>query len=385
MRYPATMRRVTGAASAWAAWLVLAAPFPAHASPWVVTAEGGAEADTNVQRVETGPGLPTKRLAAPVGRLGARLDHKDVAAGGAYALGLSTLARMVGNADASAENVALLTGDLRWVRRVESRSIAVGFALTAADAVALTDEIGARTFSNLGADALLVLDGGADRHVTIGAGGRRFRYKENHEYDWAGPSASVRLDLPLWQPSGGTRSLELVTTLGFEARDYNGAALSNACPRGAPPDTDCSAPTSLQRRDRFERAGVEVTWIGRIVAAAAYQLTVVDSNSYGQSVARHKMSISATTPLPLGMYGTGLAQLQIDQYLDGLVVKKDLQRSEFTSLDDENRSSLQIRIGKPASAAWSIEGRAAVWRDLGGTMDTSFRRALVYVGAIYSH
>jgi hypothetical protein len=378
------MRRATRAASSWAACLVLSTA-TAHATPWVVTAEGGAEADNNVQRVETGAGLPTQRLAAPVGRLGARLDHKDAIAGGGYALSLSTLARVVGNPDASAENVALFTGDLRWLRRIESRSLAIGFGLTAADAIPITDEVGARTFSNLGADGLLVLDGGHERHLTLGFGGRRFRYKENHDFDWSGPSATVRLDLPLWQPSGGTRSLELATTLGFEPRDYNSNALSNACPRGAPPNTDCSAPTSLQRHDRFERAGIDVTWVGRIVAAAGYQLTVIDSNSYGQSVARHKMSVSATMPLPFDMYGTGLAQLQIDQYLDGLVVKKDLQRSEFTSLDDENRSSLQARIGKPVSAAWSIEGRAAVWRDLGGTMDTTFRRALVYVGAVYSH
>ena len=79
-----------------------------------------------------------------------------------------------------------------------------------------------------------------------------------------------------------------------------------------------------------------------------------------------------------------LATLQLDQYPDGLVLKKDTQRSEFTSLDDENRSSVQVRIGREVSAAWSIEGRAAIWRDLGGAMETSFRRASLYAGAVYS-
>ena len=31
----------------------------AHATPWAVTGEAGAEVDTNVERVETGPGLTT--------------------------------------------------------------------------------------------------------------------------------------------------------------------------------------------------------------------------------------------------------------------------------------------------------------------------------------
>ena len=65
------------------------------------------------------------------------------------------------------------------------------------------------------------------------------------------------------------------------------------------------------------------------------------------------------------------------------MLKTDTQRSEFTSLDDENRSSVQIRIGREVSTAWSIEGRAAIWRNLGGEM-TTFRRASLYVGAVYS-
>jgi hypothetical protein len=45
-----------------------------NAEPWTVTLEGGAEADTNVERVETGSGLMNERIAAPVGRAGARID-----------------------------------------------------------------------------------------------------------------------------------------------------------------------------------------------------------------------------------------------------------------------------------------------------------------------
>jgi hypothetical protein len=356
----------------------------AHAAPWVVTAEGGAEGDTNVLRVEPGPGPDTSRLAGTVLRFGGRLDRKAKLAGGAYALGLSTLARLVQVAEASAENVALFAGDLRWLHPLQARPVSLGFALNAADAVPITDEIGARTFRNLGADALVVLDGGDDRHLTIGFGARDFVYKENRSFDWSGPAASARLDLALWQPSGGTRSLELAALLAFEARDYASSALTNICPPGAPPSIDCSAGSSLRRRDRFQRAGLEVTWTGGFVATGGYQLTVINSNSYGQSFARHKVSASVTTPLPHELYATVLAQLQIDQYLDGLVVKTDLQRSEFTSLDDENRSTLQVRLGRSLSDAWSLEARGALWRDLGAHMDTSFRRSLLYVGAIFS-
>ncbi|MBA3394442.1 MAG: hypothetical protein H0T89_17485 [Deltaproteobacteria bacterium] len=356
----------------------------AHASPTAVTVEGGAEADSNLQRVETGAGLPTERLGGSVIRVGARVDHRGVAAGGAFALALQSLSRLVAGNEATPENVALLTADLRWVHAIGKRPVSAGFGLVFADALPLADEVGARTFRNLGADALLVLRGTEDRSLTLAVGPRHFEYKPDHDFDWIGAAISARLDLTLWEPSGGTRSVELAAIVGFEARAYDSRARASACPDDAPPSPECFAPTTLARRDRYQRAGVELTWVGRVVAAAGYQLTVIDSNSYGQSLVRHRATVSTTTDLPGKWIGTALATLQIDQYLDGVVVQKDLQHQEFTNLDDANRSSLQLRIARKLTVAWSLEARGAIWRDLGGTLDTSFRRELVYLGGVYN-
>lgn len=384
MRYPATMRHTGWAAGLAVVMHVVTHGLVAHAAPWNVSFEGGAEEDSNVQRVETGPGLDTHRIASGVIRIGGKVDRRDRLAGGTYALVMSALARMVDSTEASSENVLLVAGDLRYLHPVEDRRVSLGVALAAVDALPITNEVGARTFSNLGADGLLVLDGGEDRHLTVGFGWRDFSYKENHDFDWSGPAASARLDLNLWAPSGGTRSLELAAYAAFEARAYNSTALVDACPPDAPPSDSCSAGTSRTRRDRSQRVGIEATYTGRVIATLGYQLTVIDSNSFGQSLIRHRTTASITRSLPWKLFGTALAILQIDQFVDGLVVKKDLQRSEFTSLDDENRSSLQLRVGRPVTAAWSVETRAAIWRDLGGTMDSSFRRASLYVGAIYA-
>lgn len=369
----------------WAAGLVVVMhSLVGHAAPWSVSFEGGAEEDSNVQRVETGPGLDTHQIASGVVRVGGKLDRRDRIAGGTYAVVLSALARMVDSDEASSENVMLFAGDLRYLRPIEDRHVSLGVAVAAVDALPITNEVGARTFSNLGADGVLVLDGSNDRHLTVGFGWRDFSYKENHDFDWSGPAASARLDLNLWAPSGGTRSLELAAYAAFEAREYNSTALADACAPDAPASDSCSAGTSRTRRDRSQRIGAEATYTGRVVATLGYQLTVIDSNSFGQSLIRHRTTASVTRSLPWNMFGTALAILQIDQFVDGLVVKKDLQRSEFTSLDDENRSSLQLRIGRPLTAAWSVETRGAIWRDLGGNMDSSFRRASLYLGAIYA-
>jgi hypothetical protein len=361
-----------------------------------VQAEGGAEIDSNVQRVETGPGLMTDPIASSVGRLGAKLSHRGRVARGAYSLQMGSFARIVSSPDGQSESVALLAADLRWLRPLPNRPVSVGFAVFGADAIALDSSADIlpecdgrrldRTFANAGADALLVMRKGDDHSLTLGVGGRWFTFKPCEKFDWSGPSANVRLDSTLWEAEGGTRSLELAVFGGVESRAYNDVALANACENGEMVEDpkDCSAATSLPRRDRYHRIGVELTWVSRVVAALGYTLSVTDTNSYGQSLVRHRINLSATTDLPLGLYGTVYATLQYDQYLDGLIVEKDLQNQTFTTLDDENRSSLQVRIARPITKALAIESRFAYWRDLGGGDNASFRRSLIYAGAVFN-
>jgi hypothetical protein len=364
---------------------VVLSPALAAADRWTVTGEAGAEVDTNVQRVETGPGLETAPVTSPVVRFGVRAEGRGKLGGGGYVATLSDLTRVVGEASAAVENVTLLSGEMRWMHALADRPVSLGVGVLAADALPTTDPVGARTFRNLGADALIAARAGDDKRLLLAIGGRSFTYKPDHAYDWTGPTASARLDLTPWQAAGGARSLELAFTAGLELRAYDSAALVDACAPGAPPDPSCSSATPLSRRDRFARAGVELTWVGKQVIAVGYQLGVIDSNSYGQSLTRHRATASVTSALPGGTFGTLLAILQIDRYQDGLVVG-DFTLRDFANIEDENVSSLQARLAKKLTPAWSLEGRAAVWRNIGSSaMDLEFHRTLVYGGLVYSH
>jgi hypothetical protein len=356
----------------------------AYAAPWSVSGEAGAELDSNVQRVETGPGLPTDEVTAWVMRFGARVERRGKAAGGAFVFNLSDLTRVVANSDVAVENVTVLAGNLRYLHQLGDRPVLAGFALAAIDALPLTDDIGARTFRNLGADGVLGMRTDDEHELTLAFGVRDFTYKPDHDFDWIGPAANARLELMLWQPAAKTKSLELVTTLGFENRSYDAVALTNACPPDSPANPMCIAATDIDRRDRYQRLGVELTWVSSKVAALGYQLTLIDSNSFGQSLARHRITASATTALPAEIYGTLLAILQVDQYLDGLIVRRDLQQQEFTNIEDENRSSIQLRLARVIGGRWAVEGRAAIWRNIaGGSMELDFKRELVYLGLVY--
>jgi hypothetical protein len=120
------------------------------------------------------------------------------------------------------------------------------------------------------------------------------------------------------------------------------------------------------------------------VVTIGYQLTVIDSNSFGQSLVRHRGLFSGTVSFGK-VYTTLLAILQIDQYTDGLILQRDLQHAEFTNIEDENRSTIQLHIARKLSDDWGIEGRAAVWKNIGvSSMELSFERTLLYAGLVYS-
>ncbi|MGE5183392.1 MAG: hypothetical protein ACM31C_15080, partial [Acidobacteriota bacterium] len=142
---------------------------------------------------------------------------------------------------------------------------------------------------------------------------------------------------------------------------------------------------TMHRNDRFERVGTELTWVGKEVASVGYELIVIDSNSYGWSLARHRATASLTLHAPGDIYVTALGILQIDRYLDGLVIASDQLMHDFTNIEDESSSSAQLRLGKKLSDGWSVEARAAVWKNLGSsTMDLEYSRELVYGGLVYS-
>jgi hypothetical protein len=363
----------------------------AYGSPWAVTAEGGAEVDTNVQRVETGPGVETGSgstapVTAPVLRLGGHVEHHDAAFGGAYALGLSDLTRYVLSDDdgLSNENVTQLAGDARWLHPVGTRPVSIGIGATAIDAIGLTDPVGARTFRSLGADGLIALRSGDDHRLMLGVGVRSFHYKPDPQYDYMAPSLTARLDSVLWETPDKTRSLELATTLEFEDRVYGSSAFADGCAPGSKPDPACFAATELTRRDRYARVGAEVTYVGHNILAIGYQLTGIGSNSFGESLARHRVIASGTTSWG-HVYATLLAILQIDQYLDGLPVQSAPQHNDYTNIEDENRSSLQLRVAYKWSTAWAFETRAAIWKNIGdSTAELSFDRQLIYAGLVYS-
>ncbi len=384
MSYAATMRR------AIAGVLAMTSLGVAHASPWKVMGEAAIEVDSNVQRVVDNAMAPP--TAAPVTRLGAELRRQAPVARGRYVFGASALSRVVTSSDPALqlENVVLLRGDAGWYHPVGERPVELGLAISAHDAVPISDEVGALTFRTLTADGRMVVYG--EGHVvTLAVGAQSYDYKPDsrpmspeldNDHDWFGPTARATYYLPLWEAVDRRQSLSLTTMLGVELRRHETVAYAESGTNDPSPMNNL-APTSLPRRDRFQLASALVSWDSTAASIDLYyQLQVTSSNSFGASFVRHQATLSGTVPWG-GFYVTPRATLQLDHYPDGLPIF-DPETGQPTSLDDDNQSSLQIVIGRHVSDAWSLEARAAIWRDLASASNATFRRELVSFGVRYT-
>lgn len=364
---------------------VVAAAATASAGPWRVQVEGGGEVDSNVQRVETGPDLDNHPVTAPLARAGGRIERSARRGAGGYALALSAATRASLDRAIQTEDVATLGADARWLHAIGDQPAAAGLRVVYVDALPLAGAAGTRTFRSTAAEAVLLLRRAEGDAVTLVAGVRSLTYKPDRDFDWLGPSAGLRFDRTLWHNADDTRTVELSAEYQVERRSYTGLAFANHCAPGADPAPTCFAPTDIGRTDLHHAATVEATYTGERVVSASYSLIVVDSNSYGQSLIRHRLTLAATTELPAGFIGTATLTGQLDQYLDTLILSRDITSQSFTAVDDDNRSSLQLRAEHPITGTLSLEARAAFWTDLPGQSDVSFRRLLVYGGVVWAN
>jgi hypothetical protein len=372
----------------WWAWLsaamVMTAVRPVHAEPVRAELELGTELDSNVARVETGTAVSTEVVAAPLLRAGGKV-HKKWTMGGSHTGQLAITAATRTSLDRAvvSEDTAAFSTDLRLSRRSREPDGAVGIHGQYYDALPLAADNSTRAFRSLLAEVFLVALSAEAHSVQVAAAARRVEYKPDRDFDWSGPSASIRVDAIVWRDRRDEATFELAVDYRFDHRAYTGLALANGCPAGASNQPMCFVPTELRRTDLHHVAAIEGTYSGDTIFAARYQVAINDSSSFGQSLVRHQLGASATRKLPWSLYATATIVAQLEQYLDGLVVARDVQSQSFVTLEDDNRSSLQLRLGRPLGRGLWAELRAAMWRNLGGPDDISFRRSLIYAGLMW--
>lgn len=348
--------------------------------------ELGLEVDSNVRRVEdTSFEEPT---TAPMLRMAGRVDGGGAGMGGNYGISTSAHLRTAMGAEVTSENYAQFSVDGQWTRPVREGEVRLGARVGYRDAFPLAAEAEDRTFRSASADMLVVLYGGARARITVSAGPRFFKYKPDDDEDeevaasWRGGGAAARGDFSLWESGDDDEdSLDLAVSATLEQRAYYADAYTNICESGAPISYRCFEKTARDRGDRWHRASAVLSYTGAVVASGEAQITVLDSNSYGRSWTGGKLRGAVT--LPLGKsYLTAAVTLQIESYADRLLVARDPDVAVFDLLEDDNRSSAELRVGLPLSDGFLLEGRVAGWKDFSD--DLEYRRVLGAVGLVWT-
>jgi hypothetical protein len=177
-----------------------------------------------------------------------------------------------------------------------------------------------------------------DARIHVGA--HRFIYWDFFGYSFHAPQfgATVRYRLD---------KRHSVSFYGdFEPRIFNAEAVPR--PDQPPPGI---------RADKFFSVGLSYAYRGPFQLGLEYGFIDSESNSFGQTYQRHRIAVSGGVRLPLGFLAMGQGVLSISQYPDGVYLSTDLLVLE----DDENSSSLSVKVLHPLGRWWDVEARYAVY------------------------
>jgi hypothetical protein len=366
-----------------------AAPAHADAPATTVAVEAGAEIDSNPERIATGAGASPR--AAAVARGGARLDLSWRPAT-RRALALTTVAAAKKFLDpstpgAAEEDVAVIALDGRFDAALASRPVALGVRLSYYDAFERTTAGGADDHDFRTGDAALALTlrGENEQRVSLVAGVRAFQYKPDSRYDFAGEHVQL-----LWKRTLSTDGAEddvdeaatwsIAADAGVARRAYDDRARVNLCPPGAPLNTGCLSSTDLTRVDVVYSGGIGLGYAGERLWAARYELQATLSNSFGQSLVRHRVELSGTSELGWSVFATARLVVQVNQFLDPLLLSRDIG---LLTIEDENRNSLSLHLTRDLGPHLAVEARATLATNEFATEELRYRRMTGYAGVVY--
>ncbi|HWN67181.1 MAG TPA: hypothetical protein VNM90_06050 [Haliangium sp.] len=368
----------------------------AQPAQWHLAFDSGAELDTNIHRCESG-GSDCVVQAAPLARTSAKMSLGwQPAQGGRLQLVGFGGARWFAEELDRGENLAVLSGDARYLWDLPARNAALGARGGYYDTFGYAAPVGAgvtqRHFAVANAELHLTLAGGESHELTMLGGYRHFRYKPDADFDWGGEHYGARYRTTRWLdgPEAATASIELSASYELERRGYQGAALRNgSCPEDTP--GPCLYLTDQRRSDLAHRGSAEAVYTGDRLYSARYQLDVVDSNSAGPyAQVRHRLELGVTSELFAGLFATAEATLQVIRYRDVLLLApgSDLPMPEpgsdfFVPVDEENRNAFSLHLARDLGRVWSLEARYALYTSALAAPELDYQRQLFYVGVAY--
>lgn len=220
---------------------------------------------------------------------------------------------------------------------------------------------GTRDYSDLGADAFLEYVPDVRLALRLRAGAHRFVYR---------PDARASFGNPEWSFLGRYRfnrrhSLSVFGEYG--ARHYGVEARP-------PPERDAASPG--RREDGALSAGASYSYRGPLALGLTYTYQVISSNSFGETVSRHRLSGSAGLRLPWSLTLLLQGALGVSRYPDGIFLSPEIILVE----EDEGQNSLSLKLARPVSAHLDAELSYGLYGTSLPRNDLSYSRQVVGLG-----
>jgi hypothetical protein len=370
------------------ALLGVAVPAVAGAEDWTLKVEGGSEYDSNVHRLEVPEEQRDEIVGAPLLRFGARLRGKTrPQRRHVFTYGLFGGGKMFLTDDAGDEDVAILAGNARYDVGLANRLAVAGVRASYYDAIGDDDFALSRNFSSGDVQGNLTLVGPGAHRISAHVGYRSFRYKPNRQFDFGGDHYGLRYTTTVWRGEGkvDASSFDFTASYQLGRRNYDSAAFANGCGADDEIIPDCFYPTSLDRVDLYHSAATELVYTGDRIYSARYELQVNDSNSVGQSLVRHRVEASVTSELFSEIFVTVKGIVQLNVFVDPLLLARDVNAQSFVSIDDENRNALVVHATRALWDRWAAEARYGLFTNEFATQELTFRRQTGYFGLVYTY
>lgn len=200
-----------------------------------------------------------------------------------------------------------------------------------------------RDYTDLQGGAVLdfLPDPAVDVRLQVNA--HRFLFYNRFEYSFWGPDGTLSARYRF------NRRHSLSAFGAYNPRTYNGLARARPGPEGSEP------PPEMVRQDTVFGGGVGYSFRGPFHFSFSYSYADQTSNSYGESVKRHRLNATAGVRLPWQLTLLTSLTWQPAVFPEGVYLSPDLTVLE----EDENVSSLTLKLVRPLNRWLDLDVRYA--------------------------
>jgi len=220
---------------------------------------------------------------------------------------------------------------------------------------------GGRAYSDLAASAFVEYAPDARLSLRLRAGAHRFLYRPDSSASFGAPEvgflARYRID----------RRHAVFVSGEYGTRRYGVS-------RRAPPEID--VPWTGRREDGSLLASTGYSYKGPLALGVAYSYQENSSNSFGESVQRHRLSANAGVRLPAKLMLLAQGSLGLNRYPDRVYFSPDIILLE----DDEAQNSLSLKLVRPLGEHMDVELSYALYNTRMPRNDLSYFRQVAGVG-----